>query len=100
MIISYNVVLQIFLTILIGFVSYLGDIGLKNGKIEIVRALADNLTHATVGGITWTVVIVLSRQPIFEYLRSITACFFMASLIDVDHFLVAFSMDINVNIVY
>ncbi|XP_014219507.1 transmembrane protein 267 [Copidosoma floridanum] len=88
-------VLQAFLTSLIGFVSYTGDVGLQNGKTEIVRALSDNLTHATVGGITWALVIIISKKSAFEYLRSIIICFLMSSLIDVDHFIAAESMDIN-----
>ncbi|XP_011494071.1 PREDICTED: transmembrane protein C5orf28 [Ceratosolen solmsi marchali] len=84
-----------FLTGLIGIVSVLGDKGLQNGKSEIVRAISDNLTHAIVGGITWTLVLVLSKQSLTENLRRIITCFFMSSLIDVDHFITAQSWDIN-----
>lgn len=92
-----GLMLRLFLTSLIGFISFLGDKGLQNGKTEIVRALSDNITHAAVGGISWTLVVVLARKSIFENFSRILACFLMASLIDVDHFIAAGSWDINVS---
>lgn len=92
-----GLIFRLFLTSLIGFVSFLGDKGLQNGKTEIVRAISDNLTHATVGGITWTLVVVLTKKSILDNLTRIVACFLMASLIDVDHFIAAGSWDINVS---
>lgn len=92
-----GLLLRVFLTSLIGLVSFLGDKGLQNGKSEIVRAISDNLTHATVGGITWTLVLVLSKKSVVDNLGSIVICFFMSSLIDIDHFITAGSWDINVS---
>lgn len=92
-----GIMLRFFLTSLIGFVSFLGDKGLQRGKTEIVRAISDNLTHATVGGITWTLVVVSAKKSVVENFSRILACFLMSSLIDVDHFIAAGSWDINVN---
>ncbi|XP_058788555.1 transmembrane protein 267 [Phymastichus coffea] len=87
--------LRIFLTILIAFVSILGDMGLQNGKSEIVRAVCDNLTHASVGGLTWTLVLLLSKKYVVNNMSSVVICFFMSSFIDIDHFISAGSWDIN-----
>ena len=95
--IKQGFVLRAFLTSLIGLVSFLGDKGLQNGKSEIVRAISDNLTHATVGGITWALVLILSKKSVLENVGSVIVCFFMSSLIDVDHFITAGSWDINVS---
>jgi hypothetical protein len=92
-----GLILSVFLTSLIGIVSFLGDKGLQNGKSEILRAISDNLTHAVVGGITWTLVIVLLKQSLIENVKNIVICFFMSSLIDVDHFITAGSWNINVS---
>lgn len=89
--------LRLFLTSLIGFVSFLGDKGLQNGKTEIVRAISDNLTHATVGGLTWTLVLLLSKKSVVNNIDNVIACFFVSSFIDADHFISAGSWDIHVS---
>ena len=95
-----DLVIRFLLTNLIALVSVLGDKGLQNGKTEMVRAISDNLTHATVGGITWTLVLFLSKKSLQQNIGSIIACFLMSSLIDLDHFIAAGSWDINVRIIY
>ncbi|XP_011687275.1 PREDICTED: transmembrane protein C5orf28 isoform X1 [Wasmannia auropunctata] len=83
------------LTCAIGACSILGDFGLRYGKNESARAAFDNATHATVGGLTWTLIVVLSRQSIARNLGSIFSCFLLASFIDLDHFVAARSWHIH-----
>ncbi|KAG7201767.1 hypothetical protein KM043_004487 [Ampulex compressa] len=83
------------LTCAIGVCSVIGDLGLERGKSELTRAIFDNVTHATVGGLTWALIIVLSKKSLIQNLPSIFLCFLMASFIDVDHFLAAGSWDLN-----
>ncbi|XP_070164373.1 transmembrane protein 267 isoform X1 [Polyergus mexicanus] len=83
------------LTSAIGGCSILGDYGLRYGKNESERAVFDNMTHATVGGLTWTLIVVLSHKPLVRSLSSIFSCFLLASFIDLDHFIAAHSWHIH-----
>ncbi|KAL6432297.1 hypothetical protein ACFW04_006736 [Cataglyphis niger] len=87
--------LCVLLTCAIGGCSILGDYGLRSVKNESERALFDNMTHATVGGLTWTLIVVLSRKPLVLNLNSIFSCFLLASFIDLDHFIEARSWHIH-----
>ncbi|XP_014230849.1 transmembrane protein 267 [Trichogramma pretiosum] len=94
-IIKQGLLLRLFFTSVIAFVSFLGDLGLHYGKTEIVRAISDNLTHAIVGGATWALILVLFKKSVIENIENVIICFFMSSFIDIDHFIAASSWDIN-----
>ncbi|XP_024885353.1 transmembrane protein 267 [Temnothorax curvispinosus] len=83
------------LTCAIGACSVLGDFGLRYGRSESARAAFDNATHATVGGLTWTLIVVLSRKSVARNLNSVFSCFLLASFIDLDHFIAARSWHIH-----
>ncbi|XP_018396387.1 PREDICTED: transmembrane protein C5orf28 isoform X1 [Cyphomyrmex costatus] len=88
------------LTCAIGVCSIIGDVGLKwlrSDKNESARAAFDNATHATVGGLTWMLIVVLSRKSIARNLNSIFSCFLLASFVDLDHFIAARSWHIHVS---
>lgn len=88
------------LTCAIGACSIIGDVGLKwlkYDKNELARAALDNATHATVGGLTWMLIVVLSRKSIARNLNSIFSCFLLASFVDLDHFIAAHSWHIHVS---
>ncbi|XP_020283771.1 transmembrane protein 267 [Pseudomyrmex gracilis] len=87
--------LRALVTCAIGACSIIGDFALKYGKTELERALFDNMTHATVGGLTWMLIVILSRKPVARNLTSVFSCFLLASLIDVDHFIAARSWHIH-----
>ncbi|XP_032680176.1 transmembrane protein 267 [Odontomachus brunneus] len=87
--------LRAVLTCAIGACSMLGDLGLKYGKSEAQRAVFDNATHAVIGGLTWTLIIVLSRKSFVRNLNAIFSCFLLASFIDLDHFIAAHSWHIH-----
>lgn len=92
-----KLILQLIITSLIGIISYIGD-RLLQQKSEIVRAVSDNLTHATVGGLTWSLILILSKRSVLQNIYKVFLCFFIASFVDVDHFLIAGSFRIYVSI--
>ncbi|XP_003703854.1 transmembrane protein 267 [Megachile rotundata] len=90
-----DIFLNVLLTGAIGVCSFIGDQGLKYGKTVVQRAIFDNVTHAIVGGLTWAVILNLSKLSLIHNLRSIFCCFCLSSFIDVDHFIAACSWKIN-----
>jgi hypothetical protein len=88
---------RVILTCAIGACSILGDFDLKYGKNELERAVFDNVTHATIGGLTWMLIVILSRKSLMRNLDSIFSCFLLASFIDLDHFIAARSWHIHVS---
>ncbi|XP_015585715.1 transmembrane protein 267 [Cephus cinctus] len=82
-------ILCIFVTSMIALCSHLGDRMLKHGSTPAMRAIFDNLTHATVGALTWSLIIILSRKSVVHNVFQIVSCFLVSSLIDLDHFLSA-----------
>lgn len=92
-----DVLSRVILTAAIGICSFIGDQGLKDGKSEVSRAIFDNATHAIVGGLTWAVVLNLSKKSLVQNFSSIFWCFFLSSFIDVDHFIAACSWKLSVS---
>nr|XP_033340130.1 transmembrane protein 267 [Megalopta genalis] len=86
---------RLILTGAIGICSSMGDQGLKYGKSAVSRAIFDNITHAIVGGLTWAVILNLFKKSLTQNLSNIFCCFFLSSVIDVDHFIAAWSWDLN-----
>ena len=91
-------ILRVIITILIGITSYIGD-RLLQDRNEVIRALSDNFTHATVGGLTWLLILILSKKSILQNISSVYLCFFLASFVDVDHFLTAGSWRLHVSVI-
>lgn len=87
----------VILTSVIGICSFIGDQGLKYGKTTVTRAIFDNITHAAVGGLTWALILHLSKKSLIQNSSSIFWCFFLSSFIDVDHFIAARSWNLNVS---
>lgn len=77
------------ITVLIGATSYVGDVLLYSLKSSVLRAVSDNLTHALVGGLSWALVVKLSKKSTTKNLSGIIICLLVSSLIDLDHFLLA-----------
>lgn len=83
------------LTTAIGVCCVIGDQGLKHGKTALMRAFFDNFTHATVGGLTWTLILILCRKSLVPNFSGIIQCFLLSSFIDFDHFLTARSWKLD-----
>lgn len=92
-----EVFIRIVLTGAIGICSFIGDQGLKHGKTAMTRAIFDNVTHAIVGGLTWAVILNLSKKPLIQNFSSIFLCFSLSSFIDIDHFIAAGSWKLSVS---
>ncbi|XP_051154179.1 transmembrane protein 267 [Leptopilina boulardi] len=88
--IQQKLILQLLFTSLIGITSYIGD-RLLQQKSEILRAVSDNFTHATVSGLTWSLILIISKKSVLKNISKVFLCFFIASFVDVDHFLIAIS---------
>lgn len=92
-----EIISRMILTGAIGICSVIGDQGLKHGKSAVSRVIFDNITHAIVGGLTWTVILNLSKKSLAQNFSSIFWCFFLSSFIDVDHFIEAWSWKLSVS---
>lgn len=92
-----EIFLRVLLTSAIGICSFIGDQGLKHGKTAATRAIFDNVTHAIVGGLTWAVILNLSKKPLIQNFSSIIWCFCLSSFIDIDHFIAARSWKLSVS---
>ncbi|XP_076245409.1 transmembrane protein 267 [Calliopsis andreniformis] len=86
---------RVILTGAIGICSYIGDQGLEHSKSAVRRAIFDNVTHAIVGGLTWTVILNLSKKSLAQNFSSVLWCFFLSSFIDADHFIEAWSWKLS-----
>lgn len=87
------------LTILLALVCVVGDSVLLMTGPDIVKALVDNCTHSLVAVISWFIILIkchlkssLIRSSLFELLL----CGFIASIIDIDHFILANSLNLKV----
>ena len=89
--------LRVVLTGFIGICSFIGDQGLKYGKTAATRAIFDNVTHAIVGGLTWAVILNLSKKSLIQNFSSIFCSFCLSSFVDVDHFIAACSWKLSVS---
>lgn len=89
--------LHLILSCLIGIVSIVGDVALKYEHRPVLRAIFDNSTHALVGALSWSAIVVLSKKSVMQNLTQISICFFMSSFIDLDHFIAAKSWKLDVS---
>lgn len=82
---------MIFLSVLLVFVAILGDHLLKILTENVHKAIIDNSTHGLIGFISWLIVIIATKRKMSLSKRLLEAglCGFVASIIDVDHFLYA-----------
>lgn len=67
---------------------------------NVAKALLDNLTHGLIGYIVGCIVAdeFKDRLSAYEQLLLSTFCFFIASVIDVDHFIEAKSFNLHVSL--
>lgn len=86
-----------FFGILLG-VSIIGDLFLYSRVIQnnlYLRCVTDNLTHFCLGIISWLIVTSYEKFSVRLVFKSLI-CGIFASLIDVDHFLMAKSLNLKV----
>lgn len=78
--------------------SLVGDYLVEQSNIHLHKALFDNATHAAIAGISWLIVCFRFKyDDVLNILGEVLACASLASVIDVDHFVVAKSLQLKVN---
>lgn len=84
-------------TVCVVLVALLGDHVVTRAQSEDVQAVADNLTHGTIGLLTWHIVTThLTGLSFTTQLSEVLLCGLLASAIDLDHFAAARSFRIQV----
>lgn len=92
-------VLHICLTIVLGVVCIVGDWMVElNSNSKIAKAIVDNATHTCVGLLTAPLLLIQLNRRISSFDRNaiIIVCCLVSSLIDIDHFIVARSLNLTV----
>lgn len=91
--------MRIILTTLVSITCLLGDNFVELTQHPMLKALADNATHAAIGalsGIAFAVQFYERTSHFFGWFL-IFVCFVCSSLIDVDHFIAARSWSLEVS---
>ena len=82
-------------------VCLIGDHILFTCQDSVIKAVSDNITHASVGFISWIIIIYSSSMSIISNVKTncswILAAGLLSSLIDLDHFVAAHSLHLDVN---
>lgn len=89
---------KVVLTLCIAASAIIGDLLVNYSDLKIVKALIDNCTHAIIGGFTWAVIQTFRKNDIYtnHTLLEIFICTAASSFIDVDHFIAARSLRLEV----
>lgn len=93
--------MRIVLTTLLAVVCFVGDRLVEyQSDSALGKAICDSLTHATVGLLSATILVLQLMQHIHmnEKLLLILICCLLSSLIDVDHFIAARSLRLAVRL--
>lgn len=88
-------------TFSICIIALLGDSVLELTDKNLHRALVDSFTHGLVGSFSWLVVLInsSSKRTIISGIFEVFLSGFLASFIDVDHFIYNRSLDLKVRYV-
>lgn len=98
MFIKYFFSLNIYITFLIAITAILGDYIVSLSKIHIFQAIFDNATHAIIGGLSWFLICINYKKELSSsyVILETGICSLLSSLIDVDHFIAAKSLNLKV----
>lgn len=89
--------INVSVTLCLAITAEFGDFLVNYVSVHLHKALCDNCTHALVAALSWLIVCVWSRYKNLNQIYVETfACAFIASAIDLDHFLVARSTNLKV----
>lgn len=94
---------QLILIFLIGFFYSVSHDVLQLDSIKTValrRSLVDNLTHIIIGMFSW--LLSISYEKLYHpwNITNCLLCGFFAGIVDIDHFLMAKSLNLNVSIIF
>ena len=83
-------------------VCLLGDQLLTDLEDGLLKALSDNITHILIGVLSWFIIIYNVKTALSEnlqtHLAQCAAAAAISSLIDIDHFIMAKSIHLEVNL--
>lgn len=86
-----------FCTVLLGLIAIIGDFLVKTASLDVYKAIFDNTTHSIIGGLTWFIITLqIKNKNAVNKLLEIFLCAFIASIIDLDHFIMAKSFYLKV----
>lgn len=92
----YNEI-EIICTCLLAVIAVLGDWLVSHSTLHLYKALFDNSIHSLIGGLSWLIVTIkLRKKTVWFRFSSVLLCAFIASVIDVDHFIAARSFKLKV----
>lgn len=94
---------QLILISVIAFFYSVSDDVLQLDSIKTVplrRSLVDNLTHIIIGIFSWLLSICYEKLYHPWNITSCLLCGFFAGIVDIDHFLMAKSLKLNVSIIF
>jgi hypothetical protein len=85
-------------TVCVGLAALLGDrVVAQNSLLQEMRAVADNMTHGAIGLLSWHIVTGhLADLSFTARFWEVALCGLLASAIDLDHFVAARSLRIEV----
>ncbi|XP_028139609.1 transmembrane protein 267 [Diabrotica virgifera virgifera] len=88
--------LTTYLTFLIFLTAIIGDYVVSYSKLHVFQALFDNTTHFLIGGLSWLIVCLNSKDVSHtEKIIEVVICSLISSLIDIDHFIEARSINLK-----
>lgn len=94
---------QLILMLVIGFFYSVSHDVLQLDSIKTVplrRSLVDNLTHIIIGVFSWLLCISYEKVCHPWNIANCLLCGFFASIVDIDHFLMAKSLKLNVSVIF
>lgn len=94
---------QLILMLVIGFFYSVSHDVLQLDSIKTVplrRSLVDNLTHIIIGVFSWLLCISYEKLCHPWNIANCLLCGFFASIVDIDHFLMAKSLKLNVSVIF
>lgn len=94
---SYAILnLRLYVIILLALTAVIGDGLVSHSKIKVYQALFDNVTHSVIGGLSWLLVCIYCKNISSRIIVEVITCAVIASIIDLDHFLIAKSFHLEV----
>lgn len=88
-----------FYTLLLGVTAIIGDSLVSHSNLDVYKAIFDNSTHSIIGGLTWFIITLQLKNKSASFrIFEIFLCALIASVIDLDHFLMAKSFHLKVKL--
>lgn len=94
-----STVVHLVLILSLASTAVIGDLLVQHASLHIQKAIFDNFTHAAIAGISWIIVCFYFRcSDLYVVFSEVLACTMIGSVIDLDHFLMARSVNLKVSV--